>query len=108
MHKDKRKHHRRSCEQTAWILYSDGSHRPCTIRDISLEGARISIAQSGAVPDRFVMALTADRRQTRTCQVMWRRGGYVGVWFAPADRSALASPKSLAHRQPRSFIYSRA
>src|SRR3954451_878564 len=45
MSKDNRKHHRRACDQTAWILYPDGSHRPCSLRDVSLEGARICVAQ---------------------------------------------------------------
>lgn len=109
MSADKRKHHRRLVEQVAWIMFSDGSHRPCTIRDLSLEGARLCISQSGFVPDRFVMAMTADRKTTRTCQVMWRRGAYIGVWFAPADRAGLANAKApLVHRQRHSFMFSRA
>ena len=68
-----------------------------------------ALKQSGFVPDRFVMAMTADRKTTRTCQVMWRRGAYIGVWFAPADRAGLANAKApLVHRQRHSFMYSRA
>lgn len=52
----------------------------CTIRDISVGGARLRLNGPTALPDRFDIRMngTGDKFPAR---LMWRRGNEVGVAF---------------------------
>jgi len=49
--------------------------------DISTNGAKVVIATSSTIPDRFELAFF-NGGQTRSCEVIWRRGKVLGVKFA--------------------------
>lgn len=54
--------------------------RACVVLDISSEGAKIVLADSSALPDRFELAFAASG-PPRSCELIWRRGKVVGLKF---------------------------
>lgn len=58
----------------------------CTLRDVSLEGARIRLAPETALPACFDLVVPC-RGETRRARLIWRAGDMAGVAFgdAPAD-----------------------
>jgi hypothetical protein len=66
--------------QAAWVVLDGGCTKfPCVLWDISDAGARIAAAHGGALPDVFGLFLTKDGKSRRFCNVVWRRGGQIGV-----------------------------
>jgi hypothetical protein len=77
-----RKKPRRQFHYTARILADkNGPPRECSISDISETGARILLARDEALPDRFMLLLTATGDARRVCRVVWRTGLTLGVEF---------------------------
>jgi PilZ domain len=71
---------RRARHLSAWIKLQDRAIAECYVMDISKNGAKIILAGSSVVPDRFQLAFfTGD--QTRRCEVIWRRGKVLGIKF---------------------------
>ena len=61
---------------------TDGDQMPrrnCIIHDISLNGARLTIGAQANVPDEFTLVFT------RTCRVVRRTDGQVGVEFLSGE-----------------------
>ncbi len=74
---------RKSIRQSGWITLDGGfAARPCTVLDLSLAGARITIDDPLVMTAKVRLALSRDARAGRSCQVVWRRGKTVGVKFA--------------------------
>jgi hypothetical protein len=61
----------------------------CTVRDISQTGARLRVEGSMTVPDTFELIIELDGLEA-PCQVVWRKGGEVGVKFLAAPRIVAA------------------
>lgn len=53
----------------------------CVITNISDRGAHISIADSDALPDSFVLLLAENGATRRRCRVIWRKPREVGIKF---------------------------
>jgi len=53
---------------------------PCTLRDITSRGARMSVASHGGIPDIFVLKSRQEGINTRV-RVAWRRQYELGVSF---------------------------
>lgn len=80
----------------------------CTVRDLSDTGARLRIEGSMTVPDTFELIIELDGLEA-PCQVVWRKGGEVGVKFLSAPRivaakraqvvSVVAPPKAVSLRR---------
>lgn len=66
---------------TAWIVVNGRAQRECSILDASPVGAKLVVADSSGIPDRFELAFfqNADKRQR--CEAIWRRGKVLGVRF---------------------------
>jgi hypothetical protein len=66
---------------TAWIVVNGRAERECSILDASPAGAKLVVADSSGIPDRFELAFfqNADKRQR--CEAIWRRGKVLGVKF---------------------------
>jgi hypothetical protein len=84
--REQRREHRKAKRtprrQAAWIVLDGGcAQYPCVLWDISEAGARIAAAHGSALPDIFGLFLTKDGKSRRFCQVVWRRGGLLGVRF---------------------------
>ncbi len=81
----------------------------CTVRDISDTGARLRVEGSMTVPDTFELLIPLDGLEA-SCQVVWRKGGDVGVKFLAAPRivaakrtqvvSAVVPTKAVSLRRP--------
>jgi len=57
----------------------------CEVTNISDGGARIVWKSGGMLPARFVLFLTLDGSDRRSCRVVWRDGNAVGVAFEGMD-----------------------
>lgn len=57
---------------------------PCTISDVSHNGARIALDQDEELPERFILLLTKTGVARRLCRVVWRTGLTYGVEFIGA------------------------
>jgi hypothetical protein len=58
-----------------------GQRCECVITNISDRGAHISVADSEALPDSFVLLLAENGTTRRRCRVIWRRPREVGTKF---------------------------
>ena len=73
---------RRKTNQPAWMSV-DGSFaaRPCTVLDISENGARLKVEDPDFVKPRFQLKFERSS-PGRTCTVAWKKGNIVGIEFA--------------------------
>ncbi len=63
------------------LLFDDGARRiDCTVQRLSEKGAGIAVSDAQQVPNRFVLAIPADRLQ-RPCRVVRRSPTRLGVTF---------------------------
>ena len=60
MRGDKRKARRHRLRRDAWVMLDAGQRCECVITNISDRGAHISIADSDALPDSFVLLLADE------------------------------------------------
>ena len=58
----------------------------CTLRDVSLDGARLRLAPGTTLPHRFDLVVPC-RGETRRARVVWRSGDAVGLGFERARRA---------------------
>ena len=68
----------------------------CTVRDVSLTGARLRLACTAILPDRVTLRVPI-RGESRLGRIVWRDGDAVGVQFE-ADDGTLANRKALKAR----------
>lgn len=61
-------------------IIADGRSMDCAVRDVSPGGARLRVADPGAVPSEFQLVFQQNG-EFRRAKVRWRRAGYVGVAF---------------------------
>ncbi|WP_338690438.1 PilZ domain-containing protein [Bradyrhizobium sp. 26S5] len=52
---------------------------PCTVRNLSPQGACIEVNSPLWFPDRFVLAVDGQRH---TCRVIWKKERRIGLGFA--------------------------
>ena len=72
------------------VIAFNGRHStlPCGVRDLSDEGARLTVDGSVAAPDTFELLVDLDGLEAQ-CEVVWRRAKEVGVRFlAPPQYGA--------------------
>ena len=67
----------------------------CTVRDVSLDGARVRLPAGAGLPDRVELSVPC-RGETRRAFVAWRAGESVGLGFA--ETRAAAEPEAVARR----------
>jgi hypothetical protein len=81
---------RRKSLKGARILMLDqfGRTLECVVRNVSNEGARLSLRTPKGVPDKFGLVFEADQ-SVRQCRVVWRRETEIGVAFLKVPRSQL-------------------
>ena len=64
----------------ATLVEMGRADRACVVLDISSEGAKIVLADSSAIPNRFELDFAASGPR-RSCELIWRRGKVVGLKF---------------------------
>ena len=78
---DKRKVPRRRVLKEGKIVYADGLRVfDCTIRDISENGARLLIANTVGLPDKFQL-FEKSSGLLYSASVVWRQANAIGVQF---------------------------
>ena len=86
MDANKRQFERKSLVRSVNVLIDDDSHA-CDLVDISLGGARVTLAHPVEVG--ITVHLDLDIGGAYRADVMWRRGGAVGLRFTePEDKIA--------------------
>lgn len=68
----------------------------CTIRNVSLTGARIRIAEGSILPERVVLRVPI-RGECRDARVVWRVGDAVGLHFEAASTSLPRKTVDVGH-----------
>jgi len=59
---------------------------PCTVRDLTESGARLRLQDAASLlPEPFELMIEIDGLEAE-CQVVWRRGGELGVSFSKTRR----------------------
>jgi PilZ domain len=66
------------------ILNDRGTVLHCTLLDVTKAGARLSLASTYKVSERFELTLDNGRTR-RNCRVIWRTGTKLGVSFEQSD-----------------------
>ena len=87
-----------NCRLNGRIHFNDGRKSkslPCTIRDISYEGARIELSDATDIPDAIDLYIPQKHRILHA-SVRWRHGNRVGVAFTSVLLSLTAPPTSYA------------
>jgi hypothetical protein len=81
---DKRKHPRVEINEPAYVS-AGGSVMSCMVRNISLEGAAIEVANPAFVPPRFRLVMAKDS-SVHECSVVWIQQNRIGLSFAAAPQ----------------------
>src|SRR5262249_17296207 len=90
---EKRRSLRRAINYPAYIDLGDGSpFQECALSDASQEGAQLTVSEPDALPERFILALSADGAALRKCKVVWRTGNQIGVEFLKDSKKVANSP----------------
>ena len=80
MFDERRRDRRYTINRIAKFQTDSGSlPRDCMITDISDNGARLFADVD--VPDQFHLLISGENGTRRSCQVVWRLGGEIGVTF---------------------------
>jgi hypothetical protein len=83
----------------ARIIFNQGSSTlDCVIRDLSEDGARLSMSDAFAPPDVFDLFIP-QKNATYRARVAWRRNEGLGVSFSRTDEAGLPFDTEAALRQ---------
>ena len=79
---ERRRNQRARTLKAARILLN-GHHSviDCTVRNLSPQGARLDVASTLGIPDRFDVIFDADQ-SVRQCRMIWHKEKQIGVEFA--------------------------
>ena len=79
---ERRKSRRHGVIHTAWVrTATDPLPAVCVLWDVSDGGARLSVAQPGALPDTITIALKRDDAVGTVCRIAWRNRDQIGIEF---------------------------
>jgi hypothetical protein len=77
---EKRKHPRTEIDEPAYVS-SGGSVMRCVVRNISVEGAAIDVANPTFVPQCFRLVMVKDSSIVRECRIAWIQKNRIGLTF---------------------------
>ena len=80
---EERRNERRTRVLLPASIHVPGGHTPCSIRDLSDDGARLHVRMHAQVPERFELTVDGDGRRF-SCEVRQRSGASVNVQFLRA------------------------
>ena len=95
---ERRRSVRQNCRLCGRVHFNDGRNsksEPCTIRDISYEGARIELSDPVDIPDAIDLYIPRQHRMLHA-SVRWRHGNRVGVAFSSVLLNLTAPPTGYA------------
>jgi hypothetical protein len=70
---------------SGWIISDDGRSRPCSVSNLSLHGAKLSLLSRDDLPAEFTILVDCAKHRGR---LVWRTGFHAGVEFIITDTSA--------------------
>jgi len=76
---DMRKSVRRNSD-AAGTIHFNAAHISCRLENISDGGACVQLASDATIPPVFVLIIPSEKLE-RSCFVVWRNGGRIGVQF---------------------------
>jgi len=95
---EKRKSRRQQMTHVAKIFIGPQQIHDCKLSNVSETGARIEVADSSVLPDRFLLLLAPRGGARRACRVIRREPNHIGVEFVrPTDK-----PQTKPAAQPES------
>ncbi|MGC5780459.1 PilZ domain-containing protein [Methylobacterium sp. NFXW15] len=71
----------------------------CTIRNVSLTGARIRIAEGSILPERVILRVPI-RGECREARIVWRDGDAVGLHFEAIEAVPTLSQRKTVDGEP--------
>jgi hypothetical protein len=71
---------RRARRLSGWVKVEGRALCECHVLDISMNGAKVAVETTAAVPGRFELAFF-EGGKSRVCEVVWRRTKMLGVKF---------------------------
>src|ERR1044072_753193 len=78
----RRKHPRTNVIATAWLrLKDDPLPLVCVLWDVSEGGARMTVANVAAIPEKFSLLGARDAVSGTSCRVVWRSNEQIGIQF---------------------------
>ena len=95
----RRKAPRKTCSVEARILLADRPSVPCTIRDVTPDGARLVAEDLIEATDK-VLLLIPSIAEVWAAEVRWRRGQTLGLRFI---RGAADLPEANGTAEPNAF-----
>jgi hypothetical protein len=79
--KEQRSIQRQRALKGARIMFNQSaSSITCLVRDLTSDGARLVVESPIGIPDEFQLVFD-DGPRARTCKVMWKLPGAIGVRF---------------------------
>lgn len=94
MDEDKRRAERKRTFIAGRMRFGRGAlSSPCTVREMSETGARISFEPGVTLPQHFTLELPG-RDFTREVELRWRHGDSAGIAFVDAQRSEAIDPET--------------
>jgi hypothetical protein len=73
---------RQPVEIAGWIIRNDGRSKPCTVCNLTMNGAKLSLLSRDELPTEFTVLVDGVNRRSR---LVWRTGLHAGVEFVTAD-----------------------
>ncbi|MGI9481372.1 MAG: PilZ domain-containing protein [Hyphomicrobiales bacterium] len=78
---ERRCYERRKTCQAAWLFDPiDRSDYPCTLHDLSIDGASFELETNYALPKQLLIRLDKEEFAIN-CQIVWRSKKWVGIRF---------------------------
>ncbi|KAA5601922.1 PilZ domain-containing protein [Blastochloris sulfoviridis] len=101
MIEERRRTKRRRTFYRGTILHTGRSvSLDCTVRDVSVGGARLEVQTDAALPETFALAVPQLDFASRPVRIVWTRNRDIGVHFEAAEPEGPAAA-SLAERVAR-------
>lgn len=86
---------REARNETNWIAMIrllDGTEIPCSVKDVSVSGAKLGVPEQVSLPDTFMLKVVG-RNFVCLVKLAWRNGNYAGVRIERVGKLATPDPK---------------
>ncbi len=77
---ERRAHARHRVLKGGRLAFDGGNSVECTVRNISLSGARVDVASPLRLPESFTLLIAVDHFKRR-CHPVWSHDTHIGVAF---------------------------
>jgi hypothetical protein len=77
---ERRQSFRTQTNRSAVISLDSGERIDCTVRDISVGGAQLEMAERRRLPEKFSLTVVGNWHK-RPCRLAWRKDRWLGVEY---------------------------